>query len=209
MDHIFAPPRPLAESPSQVSPPNSPGCATVWKRHTSLPVSASNARTSPFGPCGSLSGTIDPQITTFGCVATFPGRGLIAWREIRNGHPTSNFQMETIRARDHSLCGTVVSSVLAVLPGCRGTPGGARSGNGPYHRMALGPALCSRTRPTDAMPSQTDQQVVASRRDIRKSKRDLALLVSGHRFGRRHHRFPVVVPTRCRCSQTAVSQGPA
>jgi tetratricopeptide (TPR) repeat protein len=67
-----------------------------------------------------------------GCVATFPGRGLIAWREIRNGHPTSNFQMETIRARDHSLCGTVVSSILAVLPGCRGTPGGARSGNGPY-----------------------------------------------------------------------------
>ena len=63
IDQALAAARSFHESPSQVSLPNSPFCATVWKIQTCLPVRASNARTSPFGPRGSPSEVSDPQIT--------------------------------------------------------------------------------------------------------------------------------------------------
>ena len=61
-NYMFGAAAALAESPSQVAPPNSPGCATVWNRQINLPVSASKPRTSPLGPSLSVSwhdGTAD------------------------------------------------------------------------------------------------------------------------------------------------------
>ena len=52
--HVFVPERSFQPSSSHVSWPTSPGRGTVWKSHSFLPVTASNARVSPGGPIGSF-----------------------------------------------------------------------------------------------------------------------------------------------------------
>src|SRR5678815_4967078 len=63
VDQTFAPIRSFQAPLLQVSLPNSPGCGTVWKVQTNLPVRTLKARTSPLGPLPGNSGSPQPIMT--------------------------------------------------------------------------------------------------------------------------------------------------
>jgi hypothetical protein len=97
-------------------------------------------------------------------------RGVRAgWLKGPHGISTSDFQMAADRARHHSLCGSLVPSILVVVTQGRRAPEGARSGSRSYG-VALGTALRPGTGTAHAAISQAHQQVVARGRDYFKVK---------------------------------------
>src|SRR3954468_23306440 len=90
--------------------------------------------------------------------------------------------MAADRASTDSLCGPLVSSVLAFVARCRRVARGTLFRSRPHDSMALGAAVWSGTGPPSAQPSETNQQVVACGRDLCKSERPLVLSVSSDRF---------------------------
>src|SRR5258708_31600797 len=95
-------------------------------------------------------------------------------------------QLAALRTRDHCLRGPLVSTVLALVSGRRGIAHGTTSPCRPHDHLALGAAL--RTRTEQEMPAgiETDQRLLAGRRNVHLPERELAVPVSCRRFHRRH-----------------------
>src|SRR3954462_14370414 len=84
--------------------------------------------------------------------------------------------MAADRASTDSLCGPLVSSVLAFVARCRRVARGTLFRSRPHDSMALGAAVWSGTGPPSAPPSESNQQVVACGRDLCKSEGPLCYL---------------------------------
>ncbi len=69
-------------------------------------------------------------------------------------------------ASNHSLCRSLVPSILVVVAQCLRALGGARPGSRSHDNMALGAALWTGTRAAASPSPQAHQQVLARRRDL-------------------------------------------
>jgi hypothetical protein len=101
--------------------------------------------------------------------------------------------MATLRTGDYSLRGALVSSVLAIVSGCRGISDRAGPSGGPHHDLALGAAL--RARAQQALPPgiEADQRFLEGGRNLYLCGWEMAIPISSGRFHRCHIDFSLSV----------------